>query len=346
MAENPLSADLDMVLRRTRPIWEDLRGRRLFVTGGTGFFGCWLLETFAWANERCGLGAEMLVLTRKLDAFRAKAPHLAERKDIQFHQGSVENFTFPAGEFSHIIHAATDNTADEWGLYQSIVSGTQRALEFAGSCKAKKFLLTGSGAVYGTQPSDLTHVGEDYQGAPDVSKLTLASARGEGKRVAELLCARYGSRFGVETKIARCFAFIGPYMPLDSYLAIGNFIGDVLAGRPIQIKGDGTPFRSYLYMADLAAWLWTILIRGTSNRPYNVGSSHALTIAETAQTVARVLGGNTRVIIAQKPKPNQPAQHYVPNINRAAEELDLDQWTQLEDAIRATAAWHRQNRAG
>jgi dTDP-glucose 4,6-dehydratase len=343
MAGNPLAADLDRVLLRTRPLWEELRGSRLFVTGGTGFFGCWLLESFAWANQELGLDAKMLVLTRNRASFRLKAPHLAGRPDIQFQEGDIRNFAFASGPFSHVIHAATEaseklNNENPGLMLETIEAGTRRALEFAAHCGAKKFLLTSSGAVYGAQPPDLTHIAEDYAGAPDVSNAR--SAYGEGKRLSELLCAIYGPRHGIETKIARCFAFVGPYLPLDAHFAIGNFIRDDLAGGPIAIKGDGTPFRSYLYAGDLVAWLWRILLRGASNRPYNVGSSQAVTIAETAAAVSRALGKNTPITIAQKPVAGAPPKRYVPSVSRAATELQLDQWTPLEDAIRATARWH------
>jgi nucleoside-diphosphate-sugar epimerase len=340
--QNLLASDLDHILNHTAGVWEELRGQRIFITGGTGFFGCWLLESFVWANDRLDLSAEAVVLTRAPEAFRSKAPQLAGHPAIRLHKGDICNFDFPAGEFSHVIHAATEsssklNEQDPLQMLDSIVKGTRRALDFSVAAGARKFLLTSSGAVYGKQPPEMTHVPETYAGAPDT--MDPRSAYGEGKRVAELLCAMYHRLHGVETKIARCFAFVGPYLPLDVHFAIGNFIADAMAGRAIGIKGDGTPHRSYLYAADLAIWLWTILVQGAPCRPYNVGSEESVSIAELARTVAGALRPDLRIDIAGRSTAGAPTARYVPATRRAGVELGLRPWASLESAIRRTASW-------
>ncbi len=340
---NPLARDLDEVLTRTGDLWTALRGARIFLTGGTGFFGCWLLETLLWANDTHQLDASVVVLTRDRRAFERKVPHLARHRAVSIHDGDVRTCTFPAGPFSHVVHAATESRAvdgqrDRMALFETIVDGTRRTLEMARRTGARRFLLTSSGAVYGRQPSELSHVPEDFPGAPDAADP--ANVYAEGKRAAELLSALHADA-DLQPTIARCFAFVGPYLPLDMHFAVGNFIRDALGGGPIQVSGDGTPYRSYLYAADLAVWLWTILLRGEPLRAYNVGSETVISIADLARLVARVAGGGASVRIAGTPRPGAPAARYVPSTARARAELGLDVTVELENAIVRSADWHR-----
>ncbi len=341
---NALAQDLDHVLEHTRPIWEGLRGARLFLTGATGFFGSWLLETFVWANDALKLEASVTALSRDPEAFARKARHLVSHPAISFWQGDMRTFPFPHGNFTHIIHAAADSGQHITATYpiavfDGIVSGTQRTLEFARQCGARRMLFTSSGAVYGAQPPEMTHMPEGYAGAP--APHDFHSAYGEGKRAAETLCALYAKQHGLEPVIARCFAFVGPYLPLDAHFAAGNFIRDALAGGPIIVRGDGTPYRSYLYAADLAIWLWTLLLRAEPSRPYNVGSEEEVTVATLAERVAEVCGPSVEVRIAQRPEPGKPPARYVPSTVRARTELMLAQHIGLSEAIRRTVAWAR-----
>ena len=336
--DRALAPDLAHILERTRELWEELRGQRVFITGGTGFFGCWLLESFTWANERLKLGARAAVLTRNPEKFKIAAPHLAGHSAVELLRGDVKDFAFPAGEFSHVIHAATDSAVVPGATEEmrTIVRGTERCLEFAQRARSRKLLFTSSGAVYGKQPAEMLHVSEEYAGAPD--PLLASSAYGEAKRLAELQCALAAQASNLEVKIARCFAFVGPYMNLDVHFAVGNFLRDQMRGGPIVVKGDGTAVRSYLYASDLAIWLWTMLFKAPSARAYNVGSEEAVSIAELAKAAAEVSEPKVEVRIEGKPTGAPPAR-YVPATTRAQNELGLSQWVSLPEALTKTRAW-------
>lgn len=333
-------ADLDHVLQCAP--WEELRGGRLFLTGATGFFGSWLLESFCHANDRLRLDASAVVLTRDAAAFLQKMPHLAGRSDLAFHRGDVREFDFSQGQFSHIIHGATAasaalNEAAPREMYETIVHGARRALDFARHCRAGRLLLLSSGAIYGVQPPEIFGVNEDFSGAPD--PLDIRSAYGQGKRAAEYECTLATHEGAMEITIARCYAFVGPHLPLEAHFAAGNFLRDVLAGRTIEVGGDGTPVRSYLYAADLAVWLWTLLVRGESGRAYNVGSDEAISIAQLARCCAVLRRPACRVRIARESEPGALPTRYVPDVTRARRELGLNVQITLDDALHRTYQW-------
>jgi nucleoside-diphosphate-sugar epimerase len=339
--------DLRFVVEHARDAWESLRGGRLFLTGGTGFIGTWLLESFVQANRDLGLGASVEVLSRDPAGFLTRRPHLREESAVSFVLGDVRCFEVRGREFTHVIHGATTSggPVPPQEMFSVIVDGTKRVLDACRLAKPARGLLISSGAVYGQQPSTLSHVSEDYKGGPLTT--SPSSAYGEGKRAAELLVSIASEYDAIPFSIARCFAFVGPLLPLDKHFAIGNFIADVLAHRPIRVGGDGTPRRSYLYAADLVVWLVTILAHGRAARAYNVGGEQDVSILELAATVARRgvqlrTGDTLRVEIA---KPNQeelcqPPNRYVPRCWRAADELRLSQNISLEEAIDRTLRFH------
>jgi dTDP-glucose 4,6-dehydratase len=340
---SPLLDELDELLESS-PVWSELRDARLFLTGGTGFVGSWLLESILWADARFELGVHVTVLTRSPDAFRRRAAHLADSDRVTLHEGDVRHFEWPSGDFSHVVHAATETNTDlshpdALTLYAASADGTRRVLEFARTKEATDVLLVSSGAVYGRQPVDLPRITEDYPGA--ASCLDVGAGYGNGKRTAEFLSVAYQQRYGIRAKIARCFAFVGPYLPLDSGFAIGNFIADALQGQDIRVNGDGTPRRSYLYAADLATWLWTILARGSAGAAYNVGAEDDHSILDVARRVANVVEPRVSVLRAREPAEGALPSRYVPCTRKAREELGLEATVALDDAIRRTASWHR-----
>lgn len=332
-------SDRDHILRHTADLWPALRGASIFITGGTGFVGTWLLQSLTWADDQFNLQVKATVVSRNPDAFAAKSPHLATHRALTLVEGDACAFPYPEGEFPFVIHAATEcyfAAVPEHPLstFDRDLKATRRVLEFARTHGTRRLLFTSSGAMYGKQPPDLTHIPEDYAGAP--STMDLQSSYGQAKRISEWMCAMYAAQYGFDALIARLFVFVGPHLPLHANFAVGNFIRDAMQGGPIRIAGDGTPYRSYLYAADLAIWLWTILLKGKSSHPYNVGSAEEVTIADLARTVVENTHPGTPIEIAGKPIPGAPPSRYVPNVDRAAQELNLRPLIDLPEGIRRT----------
>lgn len=339
---SPPPSDLEHVLEHTADVWAAFKGRRLFLTGGTGFFGTWLLESCLHANRRLGLGLQVVALTRDKPRALGILPHLADRPELSLIQGDVKTFRPPDGAFDFALHVATETRPSFMApppaaLITENLLGTSRFLELVRDRGVGRFLFTSSGAVYGPQPPEVAKVAETDRLGPD--PMRVASAYGEAKRASELLCAAAAGPDCAAT-VARCFAFVGPRLPLGANYAIGNFIREAASQATIKISGDGSPLRSYLYAADLAAWLWTILLRGRSGEAYNVGSERPYSIKEIAECVRAQIAPQSSIAIARAPEAGARASRYIPDTAKARGELALDEWVDLPTAIRQTAAWY------
>ena len=297
---------------------------RLFITGGTGFFGKSMLDYRLRHPEWPWAQAEWVILSRSPECFAASYPRLANQTGVSFVAGDVRDFAFPEGRFNAIIHAATSavTTLSDVEMTSVIMDGAQHVAEFAKAVGCGRILFTSSGAVYGARTSPAC---EDDVCAP-------ATAYGKGKLAVERMLVDSG----FDAKIARCFAFIGPYLNRGIHFAIGNFIQNCLDGKPIVINGDGTPLRSYLYADDLVEWLFAILERGETGRPYNVGSDVAVSIRELAETVRKVLGRGNEICVKGKATTQRPSV-YVPVVERAKSELGVRINVDLEEAIRLSS---------
>lgn len=298
-----------------------LAGKRIFLAGGTGLFGKWLLTALQETD------AELVLLSRDPEVFRKSFP-MVYSMAVEFVKGDVRDFEFPKGHFDYCIHAATPVVSDDLSnaedeLTSIIVKGTERVLEFARSADVGRMLYVSSGAVYGVQPPELECIPETFPCNP-------VTAYGKGKLQAERCCV--GS--GLDCVIARCFAFVGPQMPLDAKFAIGNFIGNCLRNEPIVIKGDGTAIRSYMYSTDLAEWLLTLLVKGSKGEAYNVGSDNAISISDLAHKVRTVLSAENPVEIKVKSRlDGRLPSRYIPSIRKAKKLLSLELRVVLEKAI-------------
>lgn len=321
---------------------------KLLLTGGTGFFGKALLRHLL-AN---GLAedASVVVLSRNPASFLAAYPEFAGHHQISFLQADIQHRgSLPwAQNFTHVLHAATESTIGPsltpLQRYDQIVEGTRNILDLAVATGARRFLLTSSGAIYGPQPPDLASIPEDWPGSPRLDEPS--TAYGQAKRAAEHLCALVGEQHGLETVIARCFAFVGPDLPLNVHFAIGNFIRDALTADAITVYGDGTPLRTYLDQSDLAHWLLTLLERGRPGQAYNVGSNEVISIAALSHLVRDILAPDKPVHILGLPNPGAVRNRYVPDIRKAQQQLGLKVNIVLAESIRRTSMAQRKRSVG
>ena len=309
----------------------------LFITGGTGFFGKALLRH--WKSKGSYLN-KLFILSRNPESFLKEHSDLIAELNVEFVHGDILEASkiMLNVNIDYVIHAATDSTIGpslgRLEVFNQIVKGTEEVLKFAVNHHCKRFLLTSSGAVYGQQPQGMEKIPESYLGSPD--PLDPNSAYGLGKKSAEHLCALYSEQHGLDYVIARCFAFVGEDLPLDAHFAVGNFIRDALSGKDINIFGDGTPLRSYMYQEDLADWLMTILFKGKPGVAYNVGSDQAISIQDLATLIRELISPKSKIIIHSKEKCSF-RDRYVPDVLKAKDELSLNISTHLTESILKTA---------
>lgn len=339
---SPFQTDLEEIRLRLSQHLSSLRRARILIAGGTGIVGKWLLFSLLYMDQQEGLDIRITVLSRDPQKFSLQFPALGGDPRICWLQGDARTFDLmPGCSFSHVIHAATDVVASISAaeVFDTCFTATQNILRMARQSGASRLLLLSSGAVYGKTSQEQGAISESYVGPLDM--LDPTSAYAQGKRSAELLCAIESTRGALAIPIARCFAMVGPYLPLDKHFAIGNFIQAALARTPLLVQGDGTPIRSYLYMSDVTERLLLLLLAGRSGAAYNIGGSVPVTISELAQCVVSTLDVDVEVQIRNVAMHGAHANRYYPNTELINKEFSLPPEIPLSQAIRRTANWHQ-----
>ena len=336
-----LEQDLDAALERTRSFWTDMDGARLLLTGATGFVGTHMLESVRHARARAGANVRVVAPARNPERLYSRLPWTRDAAWLQVVTGNVHRFALPPGAIDLAIHSA--NTAspaeiadDPLAIARMVVEGSSRTYALAAAAGARRVLQLSSGSVSGAHYVPSKPITEDDAGVPEGNAPAERLAR--AKRDAEQALLSAAREPGAPAVMfARGFALGGPWLPLDSAFAFGNFLGAAMRGGPVIVSGDGTPVRSYLYSADMVVWLWTLLLRGESGRAYNVGSEFAVTIGELAHRIAALVGGTVEV--AGVPAAGARAHWHVPDLTRVRGEMGLEETVPLNDAIVRTARW-------
>lgn len=337
--------DLLECARQLHGIAAELDGAHVLVAGAGGFVGGWLVEAILVLAQTARIRLTITALTRSLATYRTAHPHLNHESRLRLVEADLcdPNCLSEVSGVTHVIHAASmvnqqANPAQAIEALDVIGAGTANLARWATRNACRRFLYLSSGAVHGPSSEIPTPTREDAPCGPIV--LDETAAYGVGKRLAELLACLHTRNSATETVIARIWSCVGPRLPLRGHFAIGSFVADALAGRPITVTGDGADVRSYLYAGDLAVWLWTLLMRGDAGRPYNVGSDAPITILELARMVDASVGSAGVEVRGSRPA-GRPSSHYVPDISQARSSLGLEPRITLDEGIRRMVAWHQ-----
>jgi len=308
----------------------------LLVIGGTGFFGKSILDSFRrGALEKWGV-ERVIAMSRNAERLRKEAPQLISSSVELYSADIATSTTLPAADI--VIHAATSTDTAKYisrlsEVKEHNLAGMENFCDLAKTVHTKsKILYVSSGAVYGKQPISLSHISEEYI-ADDLSELP------EGKReyaaakcYAEDAIKNLG-KSGLSVSIARCFAFVGPWLPRNQHYAVGNFIEDGLTGRPISVQARKKVYRSYMYPDDLVEWLMAIAADANALCPvYNVGSNQAVEI----RTLAEIVAGEFNVDVQLPEITDSTIDRYIPSIDKAFHELGLTLHYDLISAIQQT----------
>ena len=300
-------------------LFPELAHKKIFLTGGTGFFGCSLLDEIAGGKYR---EYRFVMLSRRAKEFEKFHSEYGALPNVEFLSADVRELAQCNETFDYIIHAATPSVdvPDDVELHDIIVNGTQKVLEFARKCGAKKLLYVSSGGVYGKGTAPFK---ENSHCHPE-------TVYGKAKLEAEKMVLSSG----IPAVIMRGFAFAGKHLRRDAHFAFGNFIADAIAGRDIIIKGDGTPLRSHMHSSDLARWMMSMLLYGRAGEIYNCGSNEAISIKDLAEKVNAVLNPSGKISVLTPFVPGTEVSCYVPDISKAENELELRLTVDIENSIK------------
>lgn len=305
----------------------------LLVIGGSGFFGKSILDFFKRKNSELWGIDKIVVMSRNARSLKISAPELLDESIELVNADICTVNALPKADL--VIHAAASTDIRNYVSRpdiekQNIQAGIYNYCRLASETHAKsKIVYVSSGAVYGSQRIDERFLYEDTIDAnlDDLTqhKRDYAIAKRDAEKAVQTLCEQ-----GVSANIARCFAFIGPWLPRDQHFAIGNFIQDGLNRNPVRVRANYPVYRSYMHADDLTRWLIEMAVNSDRNcEVYNVGSNEEIELGQLAKLIA----GKFKVDAIVPPTTEDKFDRYVPSIEKAKSKLNLNLEMNLEQAV-------------
>jgi len=308
---------------------------RVLITGAAGFLGSHLCDRFL--EE----GHEVVGMDNFITGSADNLAHLMGREGFRFVKYDVTEFIYVTGRLDGVLHFASPASPVDYLEFpiQTLKVGSLGTHKTLGLAKAKgaRYLLASTSEVYG-DPLEHPQT-EGYWG--NVNPIGPRGVYDEAKRFAEALTMAYHRFHGLDTRIARIFNTYGPRMRPADGRVVSNFLVQALLGEPLSIYGDGSQSRSFCYVSDLIEGLYRLFFSEESE-PVNLGNPVEFTIAELADLVLEVMGGDSEV--RHLPLPEDDPKVRQPDIGRARRVLGWSAKVELCEGLDRTAVHFRQLR--
>jgi UDP-glucuronate decarboxylase len=362
-AAEVVDRDLEHILERGAGELERLAGKALLITGGAGFLGHYLVQApLRW--NRLHPQADPIRVTVYDNRARGSPSWLERARadpSFRFVDHDIRGPLPPAG-FDYVMHAAgiaspTFYRRSPLEVIDANVGGLRRLLDHAHRQRDEGrpvdgFLFFSSSEVYGDPTPGNIPTPETYRG--NVSSTGPRASYDESKRFGETLCVTYAREYGLPVTMVRPFNNYGPGLKLTDRRVIPDFAGEILAGRDVAVLSDGSPTRTFCYVADAVVGYLKVLVRGRPGEPYNVGVEgpeiSVLELADRMVAIGRELIDYRGAVVHRPPGDrayleDNPLRR-CPLITKARTELGYDPTVGLEDGLRRSLLWYADNREG
>ncbi|TMP47571.1 NAD-dependent epimerase/dehydratase family protein [Pseudoalteromonas sp. S1688] len=316
----------------------DLKGKKIFITGGAGFIGSTLIGRLIEDNE--------ITAYDNLDRNTLKSQSFYNHNNLKLVKGDVldRNHLIEAAKGAEIfIHAAAiagiDNTVKSPVRTMTVnMTGTSNALEAAHQAgSVERFLEFSTSEVFGSRAYRVDELDSTTTGAVGEARWTYAVSKLAG----EHLTHAYHREHGLPTVTFRPFNVYGPGQIGEG--AISIMIRKALKNEDIFIFGDGAQIRAWCYVDDMVdALMKALSMPKAEGESFNIGNARAVTtIFGLAETICRVLNSKSKIIF--KDALSADIELRIPNIDKAKDLLGFQAKVDLEEGLLKTAEWIAKN---
>lgn len=267
--------------------------------------------------------------------------HLLTDSAFEFHNYDVTNYLRVDGPVDFVMHLASPASPVDYAMHpiHTLKVGAMGTLNCLGLAKAKGagFFISSTSEVYG---DPLVHPQpETYWG--NVNPIGPRGVYDEAKRYAEAMAFAYHRTWNIPIRVVRIFNTHGPRMRRNDGRAVPTFIDQCLAGKPITVHGDGTQTRSLCYVSDLIEGFIRLLAYDGPAQPINIGNPGEATVLQIAEIIKKTLNSDSEIIFEDRPVDDP--QNRCPDLTRARELLGWEPEIPLEEGLRRTVEWCREN---